>query len=159
MPSKETLSLAKQTQRIIASFQSDFMLDYKPTVVYKYQNLNNKIWSSVLFRLPMPPSINRWTRTFRGKAHKSPPAEMYMALVRGLAQVWDLQTSIDKLKIEIHLHGLPARSDIDGRTKQLLDALQGNVCHDDYQFRELIIKDMGTKPSKGSYVDVKVVVI
>ena len=114
-------------------------------------------WRHLRLRVPMPPSVNQWTRVWRGKAHASHAAKTYIDCMAKLLAKAKINPTYDKVKIEVRLYGLPPRSDVDGRNKCLLDALQGLVVFDDVQFRDQRAVDMNTDIKYGSYciIDLK----
>lgn len=152
--SKETLRQRAMAEQIRAEFEKPMFAEQLPRIY----SPDKHEWRTVAFILPMPPSINQWMRTWKGKARVSEIGKTYMECAHEVFKSMGLwKPSIRKLKIEIKLRGLPKGSDIDGRNKQLMDSMQGTIVHNDYQFRSMLCEEDDLLPTddKGdSYVHV-----
>lgn len=85
-----------------------------------------------MLELPMPPSANRYWRTFRGRATKSPEARAYIDRVRRACTATP-STGPVSVRLDVHL----CRGDLDNRIKVSLDALTGIAWLDDKQVRSI----------------------
>lgn len=96
--------------------------------------------------LPVPPSANRYWRTFRGQTKVSAEGELYKALVKELLapQVAGLIAGPFRVRADVfrpehpivHFRGKAPGRDLDNNPKVLNDALQGAlIVNDNQQFR------------------------
>lgn len=144
--SKESISQIRLTDKVIASFEPDRIQNQRVEFIGEGTD-----WSYLKFDLPMPPSLNQWVRTWNGVAHKSECSVKYGELVGDFLKSRNVRATICKVYIELLLFGLPEGSDTDNRTKQIFDALQGLLVHNDYQIRKQSAEDMETM-EYGSFV-------
>jgi len=155
--SAESIKQIKLCDVIEDGFNSDAVVNQTFVVIpFKPGQDNAYYWERIRFKLPMPPSVNQWTRVFKGKAHASPAAKLYMKKSEQLLEFYRVRPVAEKLAITIKLYGLPPGSDIDGRVKQVFDCLHGTVIQNDYQFKDLRVIDMETPQEDGSYVEVAI---
>ncbi len=89
--------------------------------------------------LPLCPSANRYWRTYRGRAVKSPEARNYRAIVAVLAKNARMARieAPAPIAVSVTWERRERRGDLDNRLKVLLDALQGVAYDDDKQITEL----------------------
>lgn len=87
--------------------------------------------------LPYPPSANRYWKTWRGRAVKSPEAKAYTLAVGGLCKVARAKPLDGPISVEISVYRPLRRGDLDNRIKVTLDALRGHAFADDDQVVEL----------------------
>lgn len=94
------------------------------------------LWTAIL---PVPPSANRYWRSWRGRVVRTQEAEAYCqtvgALVRHPRRVgWP---ALGGVAVAVRWYRAKVAGDLDNRLKVALDALQGILYHDDAQVREL----------------------
>ena len=84
-------------------------------------------------RLPMPPSANRYWRTYNARRSpvRSVEAREYLRTVGGLLAAW--RPLSGRVAVSLVVRGLRANADLDNRIKILLDALTGHAWEDDAQ--------------------------
>ena len=89
--------------------------------------------------LPEPPSLNKWTRIWRGRVLLSREARAYKETARQLALFARL-TCVEKpalVGVRIVWYRSRKVGDLDNRLKIVLDALRGVMYDDDSQIDEL----------------------
>jgi Holliday junction resolvase RusA-like endonuclease len=150
LKSNETISQLKLEDKVRQSFR-DF--NSAPPVFWG----DRQAWEQIRFSLPMPPSVNRWTRVWKGQARASESAKAYMQEASNLFKQWGIKPLPRMYAIDVVLHGLPARSDVDGRNKQIFDCMQGTVVFDDYQFRDQRCRD-GRTPKAEPHIVVTITI-
>lgn len=84
-------------------------------------------------RLPMPPSANRYWRTYNARRSpvRSVEAREYLRTVGHLLASW--RPLSGRVAVSLVVSGLRANADLDNRIKILLDALTGHAWGDDAQ--------------------------
>lgn len=84
-------------------------------------------------RLPMPPSANRYWRSYNARRSpvRSVEAREYMRTVGHLLASW--RPLSGRVAVSLVVSGLRANADLDNRIKILLDALTGHAWEDDAQ--------------------------
>lgn len=87
--------------------------------------------------LPVPPSANRYWRSYNGTVVVSAEAQDYKAGVQLLAQYARLQPFAGEVAMYVHVYRVQRRGDLDNFAKVLGDALNGVMYHDDSQVVEL----------------------
>jgi len=83
--------------------------------------------------LPMPPSANRYWRTYNARRSpvRSVEAREYLRTVGTLLAAW--RPLAGRVAVSLVVSGLRANADLDNRIKILLDALTGHAWGDDAQ--------------------------
>ncbi len=88
--------------------------------------------------LPVPPSLNRYYRTFRGRILMSAEGRTYKTLAAGLALQQGAKPIAGPIRVSVWVYRPAKRGDIDNFSKCLLDSLAGGVCYEnDAQIIEL----------------------
>ncbi len=84
-------------------------------------------------RLPMPPSANRYWRSYNARRSpvRSAEAREYLRTVGHLLAAW--RPLSGRVAVSLVVTGLRANADLDNRIKILLDALEGHAWVDDAQ--------------------------
>jgi len=107
------------------------------------------------FSLPVPPSANRYWRTWRGRTVISTEAKGYKAAAKLLAHQQGARPITGDVKLTITWFRARKSGDVDNRVKVLADCLQGIAYHDDKQIAELHIRRHDTD-SRHPRIDVVV---
>jgi len=87
--------------------------------------------------LPYPPSANRYWKTWRGRAVKSPEAKAYTLTVSALCKAARTRPLDGPVVVSVHVFRPLRRGDLDNRIKVTLDSLRGHAFADDDQVVEL----------------------
>lgn len=87
--------------------------------------------------LPVPPSANRYWRSYNGTVVVSAEAQDYKAGVQLQARYARLQPFGGDVAMYVHVYRAQRRGDLDNFAKVLGDALNGVMYHDDSQVVEL----------------------
>lgn len=103
----------------------------------------------LMIQLPVPPSANRYWRTYRNRAVVSDEAKAYKADV-----LWHVRESgvyappfpAGDVCVSIQWYRGRKSGDVDNRAKCLLDSLNGLIWTDDAQIARLTIERFDTQP-------------
>ena len=87
--------------------------------------------------LPVPPSANRYWRTYRGRTVVSADAKAYKAGVWLVAQAAGMHPFACPVAVRLHVYRARKAGDLDNYAKVTLDALRGIAYQDDNQIIEL----------------------
>jgi len=87
--------------------------------------------------LPLPPSANRYWRTYNGRVVVSEAAKTYKAGVWMVAQHAGMRPFTGPVAVYVHVYRARKVGDLDNVNKILLDALCGIAYQDDAQIVEL----------------------
>lgn len=99
-------------------------------------------------RIPWPPSVNSYWRTFRGRTILSQKGRVYK---KTQPPAFLAYTHSDRLQVDLHLYPpSKARRDLDNHAKACLDLLQlWGVFPDDSQIDVLTLRRMEVSPPSG----------
>lgn len=89
------------------------------------------------YRYPLPPSANRYWRTYRGRPVVSDEARRYKQTLAMLAKVDQVQPLTGPVAVTVAVFRARKTGDLDNRLKVLLDAMQGLFYINDAQICEL----------------------
>ena len=87
--------------------------------------------------LPLPPSANRYWRTYRGRTVVSADAKTYKQGVWLQAQHAGMRPFSGPVAVYLHVYRARRSGDLDNYAKVTLDALRGVAYNDDAQIVEL----------------------
>lgn len=87
--------------------------------------------------LPIPPSANRYWRTYRGATVVSAEAKAYKTEVGWLAKAIIREPLTCPVAVTLHVYRPAKRGDLDNYSKVLLDSLNGIAYEDDAQIVEI----------------------
>jgi len=90
--------------------------------------------------LPSPPSANRYWRHDRGVTHLAPEAHNYRAEVHVICRRTGLVKLEGPVVLRITWYAKTAAGDLENRTKQLFDAIEGHAFSNDKQVVEYRIR-------------------
>jgi crossover junction endodeoxyribonuclease RusA len=90
----------------------------------------------VTVTLPYPPSANRYWRKFRGNMVVSAEAKAYREVVA--TRLYGVKPYTGDVSLTVGVYRPQKSGDLDGRLKQLLDALQGYLYVDDKQIVRIV---------------------
>lgn len=131
----DNTELMSQVNRLSDAIDNDILNTY----------LEGNFPQSIEFRLPLPPSLNRYYRVFRGRWLVSKVGREYKEKVKELINKNGLDYGID-CRLKVSLEIAPSRSgewDIDNRLKALFDSLtEAGFWIDDKLVDELSIKKL-----------------
>jgi crossover junction endodeoxyribonuclease RusA len=94
-------------------------------------------WQKTRLVLPMPPSANRYWRTFRNVVVVSEEAKAYKAGVKASAAEQGATLLSGDVAVYIDVYRSRKAGDLDNRIKVALDALKGVAFEDDKQVVEI----------------------
>ena len=94
-------------------------------------NLSRLMAATMVMRLilPVPPSLNRYYRTFRGRILLSAEGRAYKTLAAGLALQQGAKPIAGPIAVSVWVYRPAKRGDLDNYAKCLLDSLAGGVCY------------------------------
>jgi len=91
----------------------------------------------MIYELPLPPSVNRYWRSYRGRVVVSAAAKAYRATVAALMHTHQLEPLAGPVCVSITVYRERKAGDLDNRIKIVLDAMQGIFYTNDKQVTEL----------------------
>lgn len=92
---------------------------------------------SITLILPVPPSVNRYWRYFKGRIVVSDEGVQYKHDVQMICYHHDLTPLDGMVRVTVKVYREVKKGDLDNFFKALFDALKGQTYHDDAQVCEI----------------------